>query len=103
MVAITLADLPSTREMEPSPWFSVQTDPAPTVRNRGPGPTSIVPVTLFVAGSTRVNWLVAGVVTHAAPSPKLTAADFSGTVISAITLLVAGSMRESTPFWSLTI
>ncbi len=41
--------------------------------------------------------------THAAPSPKFTAADFSGTVISAITLFVAGSIRESMPFMSLTI
>src|ERR1043166_1964024 len=70
MCVISFAVRASTRDTVPSPWFRVQTDPAPVVRNRGCGPTSRVAVTWFVLGSTRVSRFFSGVVTHTAPSPS---------------------------------
>src|SRR5260370_34459072 len=76
--------------------------PAPKVSNRGPGPTGIESVTLFVFASTRVNMFFAGVVTQTAPSPYRTAAEPAGTSIVAKTEFVFGSMRESFPCASVT-
>ena len=60
IVATSLLDLVSTREIVPSPWLSVQTESAPTVRKRGCGPMGIVAVTLFVCGSDQSHALERG-------------------------------------------
>ena len=53
--AVRLPVAASTRAIVPSPWLSTQIDPAPTVRNRGMGPTGVWPTTELVAGSTRTS------------------------------------------------
>src|ERR1700743_322487 len=100
MVATTRLVLGSTRETVPSPWFRVQTEPRPTARKRGFGPTLMVVVTRLVLGSTRVKVLPAVLVTQTAPSPYSAAKEPGGTAMSATALLVAGSMRVRTPFGS---
>src|ERR1043166_507928 len=102
MCVISFAVRASTRDTVPSPWFRVQTDPAPVVRNRGCGPTSRVAVTWFVLGSTRVSRFFSGVGTHTAPSPYTTPADFGAICIPAPILFVPGAMRESPPLASVT-
>ena len=65
----------SIHETDPSPWFSVHTEPSPTATNRGSLPTAIVSTTRFVAGSIRVKTFDSVPVTHTAPSPKASAHD----------------------------
>src|SRR5262245_62406622 len=66
IVATTLLVFVSTREIEPSPWFSVQTDPSPTVRKRGFGPTAIDSSITLVCALTRVRTFLSELVTHTA-------------------------------------
>jgi len=54
----------------PSPWFRVQIEPAPAVKNRGMGPTGIAAVTSPVLASTAVNRLTLPPVIHTVPSLK---------------------------------
>src|SRR5512140_1172389 len=103
MFATTARDFISTRETVPSPWLSVQMEPAPAVRKRGPGPTAMVSVTALDFASTRVTTLFSGLLTQIAPSPYTQATDPGATAISAATWFVAGSMRESVPLISVTI
>jgi hypothetical protein len=51
----------------------VHTDPSPTARNRGRGPTGIVSSTTLVRALTRVTTLFSVLVTHTASSPNATA------------------------------
>src|SRR5580698_3862447 len=97
IVAVTCPLLMDTRDTVPSPWFSVHTDPAPTVKNRGPFPTFVSDTTLFVTASTRVNKSFPVDVTHTDPPPNAAAYDAAATRIRATTLLVAGSIRTKTP------
>src|SRR5688572_3994625 len=79
-------------------------EPPPAVRNRGRGPVAIVSVTVFVFGSTRVRTLLSVLLIQIAPSSPSTAANEpDGTVISAATLFVAGSILDKVPFGSLII
>src|SRR3954470_23707808 len=71
--------------------------------NRGCGPTVIVSVARFVFASTRVTTLFSGLLTHTAPSAYTQATDPGATATSATALFDSGSMRDSTPFGSLTI
>src|SRR5688500_9144579 len=73
IVATTLFVFESTREMVPSPWLIVQTEPSPTARNRGRGPTVMTSSTTWLCGLTRVSTPFSVPVTHTAPSPKATA------------------------------
>src|SRR4051794_25205008 len=73
MVATTLLVLMSTRVIEPSPWLSVHTEPSPTVRKRGFGPTAIVSSMTLVWALTRVSTFFSALVTHTALPPKATA------------------------------
>ena len=64
----------------------------------------MVSVTRFVFGSTRDTLLCSLLTTQMAPSsPRTQTGEPEGTVISAITLFVFGSILESTPFRSLSI
>src|SRR5437867_4635543 len=91
----------STRETVPSPWFNVQIEPPPAVRNLGLGPTSILSVTRFVFGSTRASRLLSVLLTQKAQSsPTTHANEPAGTCISATTVLVSGSILEMMPFAS---
>src|ERR1700719_1498606 len=56
----------------------------------------------FVFGSTPVSLFDSGVVTHTAPSPYVTPAEFGGTVTSAVPVFFTGSIFERTPFPSVT-
>src|SRR5215467_7070560 len=71
--------------------------------NRGRGPTEIVSVTALVFASTRVTTLFSGLLTQIAPSAKTGATDPGATAISADTVFVAGSIRESVPLMSVHI
>ena len=54
-MAVTFLLFRSTRVTDPSPWFKLQTEPPPDVRNRGPGPTGVDPSTLPLEASTAVR------------------------------------------------
>src|SRR5579859_3028098 len=94
-VATTLPVFISTREIVPSPWFSVQTDPSPTVRKRGVGPTAMVETTLFVLGSIFSSALPAEELTHTNPPPNAGFSLPAGRSRLFVTVLVFGSIRTS--------
>jgi hypothetical protein len=64
MLAISLALLASTRETVPSPWFSVHTEPTPTVRKRGCGPTSMVSLILGLPVCGKARFAFKGLANH---------------------------------------
>src|SRR6202166_5408697 len=70
IAATNLLVFVSTREIVLSPWLSVHTQPAPTVRKRGCGPTGTEAATLFDCTSTRVSRLCSVEVIQIAPSAK---------------------------------
>src|SRR5262249_38242836 len=81
----------------------VHTDPSPTVRNLGFGPTEIVSSTTLVKALTRVRTFFSVLVIHTASPPNATANEPGATSISAPTLFVAGSTRASVPLLSVII
>src|SRR5580692_3586713 len=88
IVAISLPLAASTREMVPSPWFKTQTEPAPTVRNRGLGPKGVEPATVFVAGFTRMSAFPSFELTHIESLAKTGLKEPAGIAILATTRLV---------------
>src|SRR5688572_10206980 len=79
-------------------------EPPPAVVKRGRGPTSIRSVILSVVGSTRTTTLFSVLTAQIAPSsPRTATKDPEGTSISAIFVLVFGSIFERTPLASLSI
>src|SRR5271165_629732 len=100
---IALRVAASIREIVPSPWFNVHADPSPNVMNLGPLPTAISSVTRLAFGSTRATTLRSGELTHTALAPKVHATDPAGTSIVFTTWFVFPSIRDNSPFLSVTI
>jgi len=103
IVAITFLLLALTRVSDPSPWFKVQIEPPPAVRNRGFGPTGIESRTSPVAASTAVKRFRSTPVIQTMSSLKSGLKEPDGIEIFCWTALVFGLTRASVPFSSVTI
>src|ERR1700694_3629714 len=103
IVAVTFLVLVSTRLTVPSPWFRVQTEPSPEVRNRGFGPTGNEVRTSPDEASTTVKTLLSTPVIQIMASLKSGLYEPGGITIRCRTVLDRGSMRVSVPFLSGTI
>src|ERR1700722_2913105 len=71
--------------------------PNPVAKNLGVGPTGIFATTFSVFASTRVRRLPFVLVIQTEPASNAAVNEPAGIGILETTLLVAGSMRESTP------
>src|ERR1019366_1332229 len=103
IVAITFLLFSSTRLTVPSPWFSVQIEPSPAVRNRGFGPTGTDSNTLPAAASTATKTLLSNPVIQIMPALESGLKEPGGIEIFWRTVFVVGSIRLSVPFLSVTI
>src|SRR6478752_6576455 len=102
MVVITFLLCASTRVTVPSPWFRVQTEPPPTARNLGLGPTGTVASTAPDDASTAVTILAMPLVIHIVPSPGVVQSNTGLKEPGAMetlwrTLFDTGSIRMSVP------
>src|SRR5438477_1517184 len=100
IVAVTVLVLVSTRLTVPSPWFRVQTEPPPEVRNRGFGPIDNEVRTSPDKASTAVKTLLSTPVIQIMLSLKIGLYEPGGMAMRWRTVLVRGSMRVSVPFLS---
>jgi hypothetical protein len=103
IVAVTFLVFASTRLTVPSPWFKVQIEPPPDVRNRGFGPTGSDTGTSPVRASTAAKTLLSNPVTQMIPLLKSGLYEPGGMEIFCRTAPVVGSIRLSVPFLSVTI
>jgi hypothetical protein len=95
--------LVSTRLTVPSPWFRVQIEPSPAVRNRGFGPTGKEVRTSPDTTSTTVKMLLSTPVIQIMPPLKSGLYEPGGMAMRWRTAFDRGSMRVSVPFLSGTI
>src|SRR5436190_17721455 len=100
IVAVTFLLFSSTRVTVPSPWFNVQTEPPPVVRNRGFDPTGIDSRASPLAASTAVRTLFSTPVIQTMPPLNNGLEEPGEMEVLRRTLLLDGSIRTNVPFLS---